>query len=242
MNRSLLIGLIVGVAATAGVGALASLAFKGNHEAQRQIVAAEAAATTEDEAQLDASSQEPPVASTAVPLEEPPAAVPTVPAASSPARRVETAPRTEPKYARVVNVQPVSSTVLEPREICQDVEVVQQAPVRDEHQIAGTVIGGVMGGVIGNQIGSGDGRKIAKIAGALGGAYAGNKVQERIQSSRTVTTVEKQCQTVNESREVPDGYRVTYEWKGSTRTVHMANDPGSHLPVRDGDVVLSAAR
>jgi uncharacterized protein YcfJ len=41
---------------------------------------------------------------------------------------------------------------------------------------------------------------------------------------------------------VPDGYRVTYEWKGSTRTVHMNSNPGSRLPVRDGSVVLTAAR
>jgi uncharacterized protein YcfJ len=139
-------------------------------------------------------------------------------------------------------VRPVSRTVSEPREVCQDVEVTKQAPVTDKHQVAGTVIGGVIGGVIGNQIGDGDGRKIAKVAGALGGAYAGNKVQERIQNSRTETTIEKKCEMVNESREVPDGYSVTYEWKGATRTVRMDSDPGSRLPVRNGDVVLTAAR
>jgi uncharacterized protein YcfJ len=233
MNKSLVIGLIVGVGATAGVGALASLAFKDKHETQPQAVVATPSEPTPSE-QIPAPSIEvpAPVADAAIPAEVEP----------SPAPRVEKPVRKEPKYARVVNVQPVSRPVSEPREVCQDVEVTQQAPVRDQHQVAGTVIGGVIGGVIGNQIGDGDGRQIAKVAGALGGAYAGNKVQERIQQSRTVTTVEKKCETVNETREVPDGYRVTYEWKGSTRTVHMDSDPGSRLPVRNGDVVLTAAR
>ena len=230
MNKSLVIGLIVGVGATAGVGALASLAFKDKHETQPQAVVA----TPSEQTPVPSVEVPAPVADTAVPAD--------VESSPSPAPIVEKPVRKEPKYARVVNVQPVSRPVSEPREVCQDVEVTQQAPVRDQHQVAGTVIGGVIGGVLGNQIGDGDGRQIAKVAGALGGAYAGNKVQERIQQSRTVTTVEKKCETVNDTREVPDGYRVTYEWKGTTRTVHMDSDPGSRLPVRNGDVVLTAAR
>jgi len=244
MNKSLLIGLIVGVGATAGVGALASLAFKSNHEKEPQMLAAEpVAAPAAAGAQLDTPSQEMPASPAATLPEEAEAPVPTeVAPPPSPAPSAERPARTEPKYARVVSAQPQSRTVSEPREVCQDVEVVKQAPVVDEQRVAGTVIGGVIGGVIGNQIGRKDGRKIAKVAGALGGAYAGNKVQERIQNSRTVTTVEKKCETVNESHEVPDGYRVTYEWNGSTRTVHMATDPGSRLPVRGGEVILTAAR
>jgi uncharacterized protein YcfJ len=232
MNKSLVLGLIVGVGATAGVGALASLALKDKPET---LAVAPVATPAAEEAQPATSTEEMPTSTTVTPVVEEQAAAP------SPAPLAEKFARAEPKYARVVNVQPVSRTVSEPREVCQDMEVVKQAPVQDKHQVAGTVIGGVIGGVIGNQIGDGDGRQIAKIAGALGGAYAGNKVQERIQESRTVTTVEKKCETVNDSREVPDGYRVTYEWKGNTRTVHMNSDPGSRLPVRNGQVILTAA-
>lgn len=238
MNKSLLIGLIVGVGATAGVGAL-GLALKGGPEAQSQVVAAEPAPVI-DEVQPGTPSEE--IPATAALPEPAPVVVPVVEAPASAAPVVAKPVRKEPKYARVVSAEPQNRTISEPREVCQDVEVTQQAPVKDKHQVAGSVIGGVIGGVIGNQIGDGDGRKIAKVAGALGGAYAGNKVQERIQESRTITTVEKKCETVNESRVVPDGYRVTYEWKGSTRTVHMDSDPGSRLPVRDGEVVLTAAR
>jgi uncharacterized protein YcfJ len=242
MNKSLWVGLIVGVGATAGVGAL-GLALKGNHETEPQMRVAEpAVAPAAVEEQVDASTQEMLASSAAAPSEETQGMPTALASPPSPAPSVEKPARTEPRYVRVVSAEPVSRTVSEPREVCRDVEVVQQAPVRDERQIAGTVIGGVIGGVIGNQIGSGEGRKIAKIAGAIGGAYAGNKVQERIQNSRTVTAIEKKCETVNESREVPDGYRVTYEWKGSTQTVHTATDPGSRLPVRNGEVILTAAR
>jgi uncharacterized protein YcfJ len=239
MNKSLLIGLIVGVGATAGVGAL-GLALKGHHEAQTQAQAAEQpAAPATDVAQLDTPTEQ--ATASPAPEEAQTADSSAQDAAPAPAPVVEKPVRAEPKYARVVSVEPQKRTVTEPREVCQDVQVTQQAPVRDEHRIAGTVIGGVLGAVVGNQIGSGKGRKIAKVAGAVGGAYAGNKVQEHIQNSNTVTTTEKKCETVNESHEVPDGYRVTYEWKGSTRTVHMATHPGERLPVRDG-VVLTAAR
>jgi uncharacterized protein YcfJ len=233
MNKSLLIGLVVGVGATAGMGAL-GLALKGNQDTQAQVVAAEPAPAAASEVPASTPSQEtsaqPEQAATVVPVVEAPAPV------------VEKPVRKEPKYARVVSAEPQTRTLSEPREVCKDVEVVQQAPVKDKHQVAGTVIGGVIGGVIGNQVGGGNGKTVAKIAGALGGAYAGNKVQEKIQESRTVTTVEKKCETVYESREVPDGYRVTYQWNGSTRTVHMDNNPGQRLPIRNGEVVLTAAR
>lgn len=243
MNKSLLIGLIVGVGATAGVGAL-GLALKSSHNAQPQTVAAEPVpAPAAEDAQSEASNPETVASSDAAPSQETQDVVPATAAPPPPpAPRAQKPVRPEPKYARVVSVQPQTRSVTEPRQVCQDVQVVKQAPVRDEHQVAGTLIGGVIGAVIGNQIGSGDGRKVAKVAGAVGGAYAGNKVQERIQNSRTVTTTEQKCETVNESHEVPDGYRVTYEWKGTTRTAHMAYDPGSRLPVRGGDVVLTASR
>ncbi|HEU4627657.1 MAG TPA: glycine zipper 2TM domain-containing protein [Steroidobacteraceae bacterium] len=236
MNKSLLIGLIVGVGVTAGVGAL-GLAFKGHQQAQPQMAASEQLAASADESTPAEAANDSTSASLA-PEEAAPAAAPAEQAASGSAKPV----RTAASYARVVSVEPQTRTITEPREVCNDVEVTKQAPVKDEHQIAGTVIGGVVGAVVGNQIGSGKGRKIAKVAGAVGGAYAGNKIQERIQNSRTVTETEKKCETVNELREVPDGYRVTYEWNGSTRTVHMDSDPGKRLPVRNGNVVLTAAR
>lgn len=241
MNKSLLIGLIVGVGATAGVGAL-GLAFKGHQDPQAQMPAAEQPApAAADVAQVETPPSQEPSASPAP--EEAQTADSNAEASPPPAEPVVEKPvHAEPKYARVVSVEPQNRTVTEPREVCQDVQVTQKAPVKDEHRVAGTVIGGVLGAVIGNQIGNGKGRKIAKVAGAVGGAYAGNKVQEHMQDADTVTTTEKKCETVNDSHEVPDGYRVTYEWKGATRTVHMNSNPGDRLPVRNGNVILTAAR
>ena len=78
-----------------------------------------------------------------------------------------------PEYAQVTDVQPIKQQVKTPREVCKDVAVTRQAPVKDQHQIAGTVVGALAGGLLGNQIGGGTGKKIATVAGAVGGGYAG---------------------------------------------------------------------
>jgi uncharacterized protein YcfJ len=144
----------------------------------------------------------------------------------------------EPQLAKVIAVKDAIQTVSQPREVCHDEQVVKQAPVKDEHQIAGTVAGAVVGGVIGNQIGDGKGRKIAKVAGILGGAYAGNKVQEKMQKADTVTVTERRCETVTESHEQRVGYDVTYSYAGRTETVRTQRKPGATLPVKDGKVVI----
>jgi len=72
---------------------------------------------------------------------------------------------TQPKFAEVLAVKEVSETIRTPREECQDVQVQKQAPVKDEHRVAGTVIGGVAGGVLGHQIGGGTGKTVATVAG-----------------------------------------------------------------------------
>ena len=50
-----------------------------------------------------------------------------------------------PEYAQVTDVQPIKQQVKTPREVCKDVAVTRQAPVKDQHQIAGTAIGAVVG-------------------------------------------------------------------------------------------------
>ena len=72
----------------------------------------------------------------------------------------------KPKFADVIDVDPISETIRTPRQVCNEEAVTRTQPVKDEKRIAGTVIGAVVGGVLGNQIGDGDGRKIATAAGA----------------------------------------------------------------------------
>jgi outer membrane lipoprotein SlyB len=107
---------------------------------------------------------------------------------------------------------------------CAVITAVGKAEVDDDDSknVLGTVAGGVLGAVIGNQVGGGSGKDIARIVGAIGGAYAGN----RIQNSRSKTTV----------------YRVTVQMDdGTTKNFDHAVDPvlsvGARVKIVDGAIV-----
>ena len=138
----------------------------------------------------------------------------------------------------MVNVDEATETIQTPREVCEDVPVTRQAPVKDEHKILGTVTGAVLGGVLGNQVGGGTGKKIATVAGAAAGGYAGNKVQGNMQAKDTTTTIERQCHTVTDSSEKIIGYDVTYRIGDQESTVRMDKKPGDRIPVENGQLVL----
>jgi uncharacterized protein YcfJ len=144
-----------------------------------------------------------------------------------------------PEFAEVMNVAPIKETISTPREVCKDVTVTHQRPVKDENRIAGTAIGAVLGGVLGNQVGGGTGKKVATVAGAAAGGYAGNKVQQNMQQKDVYQTTERRCNTVTDKQEVTRGYEVTYRLEEKIGTVRMDHDPGARIPVRDGQLVLS---
>jgi uncharacterized protein YcfJ len=143
-------------------------------------------------------------------------------------------------YAKVTHVEPIMKTVRMPREDCHDVTSTTQAPTRDKHRITGTVIGAVVGGVVGNQIGSGTGRDISRVAGAAAGGYAGNRVQKHMQDNNTVTTTQRKCTTVYDSREEQAGYEVSYRLGDRSGKVRMDHDPGEQIPVKNGELVLAS--
>jgi uncharacterized protein YcfJ len=147
---------------------------------------------------------------------------------------------TRPTSADVVAVKEVTQTINTPRQECQDVQVQKQAPVQDEHRVAGTVIGGVAGGLLGSTIGGGRGKTVATVAGAAGGAYAGNQVQKSMQQKDVVTTTETRCKTVNETTKKLVGYDVTYRLDGKESVVRTSFKPGKTIPVKDGQPVLVA--
>jgi len=144
----------------------------------------------------------------------------------------------QPEYAEVLNVVEATETVQTPREVCEDVAVTRQAPVKDEHKILGTVTGAVIGGVLGNQVGGGTGKKLATVAGAAAGGYAGNKVQGNMQAKDTYTTTERRCHTVTDSSQKVIGYDVTYRLGDKEATVRMDQRPGNRIPVENGQLVL----
>nr|WP_222933562.1 glycine zipper 2TM domain-containing protein [Pseudomonas sp. WS 5414] len=144
-----------------------------------------------------------------------------------------------PEYAQVLAVQPVKQQIKTPREVCKDVAVTRQRPVKDEHQILGTVAGAVGGGLLGSMIGGGNGKKIATVAGAVGGGYAGNKVQEGMQERDTYTTTQTRCNTVNDISEKVVGYDVKYDLGGKQGQVRMDREPGNQIPVdKEGRLIL----
>ena len=115
----------------------------------------------------------------------------------------------------------------------------RQKPVKDEHQVTGTVIGAVVGGVIGHQVGGGRGKDVATAAGAAAGGYAGNKAQEKIQEGNTYTTTENRCHTVYDSQKETVGYDVKYRLGDKEGVVRMDHEPGDRIPVEDGELVLA---
>src|ERR1700751_2927697 len=58
-----------------------------------------------------------------------------------------------PEYAEVIKVPPLTKTIHTPRQDCHDETVTHQGPVKDQHQVFGTVAGAGIGGVIGHQAG-----------------------------------------------------------------------------------------
>lgn len=145
----------------------------------------------------------------------------------------------KPEFADVLSVEPVIVNVETPREECEDVVVTRQAPVKDEHKIAGTLIGAVGGAVLGDAIGGGGKNTGAKVAGAAVGGYAGNRVQGNMQAKDTYQDTERRCNTVVDVSERTEGYDVSYKLGDETGNVRMDYDPGSVIPVRDGQLVLS---
>ncbi len=145
----------------------------------------------------------------------------------------------KPQFADVVAVRDVTETVVTPQERCDDVAVSHQAPVQDEHRIAGSVVGGIAGGLLGSAIGGGTGKTIATVAGAAAGGYAGNRVQKNMQQRDTVTTTERRCRTVSEKSKKLVGYDVTYRLDGKEGVVRTSFKPGHTLPVKSGQVVTT---
>lgn len=143
--------------------------------------------------------------------------------------------------ATITSVEPIEETLETPREVCEDVTVTTQAPARDKHQIAGTATGAAVGGALGNQIGGGSGKTIATATGAVVGGAVGKKGQEKYQTNKTETTIEKKCTTVIDKTVEVTGYTVSYDIDGTPGSVRMDQPPeGKTIPVVNGQLVLQS--
>ncbi len=142
------------------------------------------------------------------------------------------------EYAEVLSAEPAMQSVSVPRQECHDQVVTHKRDPKDSNKIIGTVAGAVVGGVVGNQIGSGRGNDAATVGGAVAGGYAGNRIQKSIQEKDTYQTTNQVCKTVQDSKMQQVGYNVTYQLDGQQREMHMDYNPGSRIPVVDGELVL----
>jgi len=138
------------------------------------------------------------------------------------------------EHAEVVAVEPLMKSVSTPREVCGEELVTYRKEAKDKHQITGTIAGAVIGGVLGSKIGGGSGKDIATAGGAVAGGYAGNKIQEKIQDGNTEQRVEQVCQTVYDTREIQQGFEVTYRYEGQEHVVQMDHDPGARIALENG--------
>jgi uncharacterized protein YcfJ len=145
--------------------------------------------------------------------------------------------------ARVVESRPVVQRVVEPRRECTS-QVVHE-PIHGGHRplaaadLVGPVVGGVAGGAIGSQIGGGSGRTAATVAGAVAGTIAGSVLLPphswphgpAHRSPQVAERVVERCRTVNYSRDVVQGYEVTYRHQGRYFTTRMPYDPGRFVQI-----------
>ena len=113
------------------------------------------------------------------------------------------------KYATVVSVEPAFNTTRTPRQVCGDEATLAQAPTTGENPTAPTA----------------EQPKAAAAkpsdAAAAKGAEAGP------------------CVVVYDTSSVQSGYDVTYELDGIQKVVRMDRNPGTRIPVEDGELVLT---
>ena len=130
----------------------------------------------------------------------------------------DTKPATEIKPVTEVKASPPPPPP--PPVICNECGRVASVRVIEQEGktgVGGMIAGGVVGGLLGHQVGKGRGRDVATIAGAAGGAYAGNKVEGKMNASKTWAVL------------------VRFD-NGSERTYNFDTDPG----LMSGDTVKAS--
>lgn len=148
-----------------------------------------------------------------------------------------------PRFARVIDVQPVYSyvNVRVPRQVCRG------GSYGHGHNATGTIVGGIVGGVIGNSLsrntsnrpfrhpghgnrGHNRGNFGATVAGAVIGAAIGSELSH---STRHRPHVGRHCVNVVDTQQQRrfEHFRVTYVFDGRRYTTQRQRDPGRRIEV-----------
>jgi uncharacterized protein YcfJ len=143
----------------------------------------------------------------------------------------------EPIYADVLDVVPITQTTDVPQKVCttQAVQVRQPERFGDKD---GMVVGALVGGLLGNQVGGGDGRKVATVAGLVGGGYAGREIDRRHRGGRVATENQRVCHTETRQKSSTVGYEVSYELDGRVQSRRMSKKPSDQIWLGDRDKVI----
>lgn len=157
-------------------------------------------------------------------------------------------------YAEVVSVKPAMQAVVVSRESCRDERVTYTRDPENPDKIIASIAGAVMGDAIDTRVGSGSRQYAASndpgtsdatandattVIVTVAGGYAGNKIKQSMQGSDTYETTERVCVTIQDSTLQKVGYDVTYRLSGRDQDLRMDHDPGSRIPLADGQVVLA---
>jgi uncharacterized protein YcfJ len=143
----------------------------------------------------------------------------------------------EPLYADVIDVVPITQTTQVPEKVCTTQAVQVRQPERFGNK-DGAVVGAIVGSLIGNQVGGGDGRKLATVAGAVGGGYAGRNIDRRHQGGRVTTENQRVCHTESRPRSETIGYEVSYEQDGRVQSRRVSKKPSDQIWLGDRDKVI----
>lgn len=124
--------------------------------------------------------------------------------------------------ARVISSTPVVQQVAVPRQVCDNQQIVTQAPKTG----GGALLGAVAGGAAGNAIGNGGGRAVATMLGLFGGAILGDRIEGP--GSQQLQTVQH-CSTQTYYENRPSHFNVVYDYQGTQYNTQMATDPGQFV-------------
>jgi uncharacterized protein YcfJ len=129
------------------------------------------------------------------------------------------------EFGTVVSSTPVLSSVPVSERQCFDEPVVHQRPGSG----GGALIGALAGAAIGNAAGGGAGRAAATGIGMVTGAALGDHIEAN--NAPPVTRMARQCLDVMRYETRNLGYDVVYDYQGVRRSVRLAQEPGSRIPL-----------
>ncbi len=148
--------------------------------------------------------------------------------------QAETLQFTEYVSVRSSNAEYQSVSQRVPYQECYNQQVAVSNPVRQNQNVAGSVLGGAIGGVIGHQIGEGQGKDIATVGGAiLGTIVGGNTIGAQPQQIGPRYETRRNCVTkYRQSRSQRQfvGYKNVAYYKGK-KIVKYSNERLSSIPI-----------